>query len=239
MNHIELNIKKVRNKKGYFAGFMTSVRFHSTRAQFIFIVFLMLSTFVSAQYKEATPAEKDEIISKITQSAAEMKTMKCDFVQTKELSFMNDNVVSEGKMFYKQTNKIRWEYTKPYKYVLSMDGINVSMSSGDKTNKIPIKTNKIFSEISNIIIGGISGSGLINSKDFTAKFGIGANDYEITLTPLKKEVKDMFTSVQLFVDKSNNRIKTAVMTEKSGDKTTINMKNISINTTISDEIFNQ
>jgi outer membrane lipoprotein-sorting protein len=234
-----LNIKKIRNKKGYFAGFMTGVRFHSTRVQFIFIVFLMLSSFVSAQYKEATPAEKDEIIGKITQSATEMKTMKCDFVQTKELSFMNENVVSEGKMLYKQTNKIRWEYIKPSKYVLAMDGINVSMSSGDKTNKIPIKTNKIFSEISNIIIGGISGAGLIDSKDFTAKFMVGASDYEIILTPLKKEVKNMFTSIQLFVDKSNNRIKSAVMTEKSGDKTTINMKNISINTTISDEMFSK
>jgi outer membrane lipoprotein-sorting protein len=206
----------------------------------IFLIYILLvSISASAQYKEASAAEKEDIVAKITQSAAEMKTMKCDFVQTKELSFMNDNVVSEGKMFFKQTDKIRWEYIKPYKYVFSTDGKNVNMSSGEKTQKIPIKASRMFGEISNIIIGGISGSGLVRSKDFSPQFMTGTNDYKIILTPLKKEIKDMFSDIQLFVNKSDNRIKTVVMTEKSGDKTTVNLKNIRINTSIDDEIFNQ
>jgi outer membrane lipoprotein-sorting protein len=205
----------------------------------LIIVFMAAPSFVSAQYKEATPAEKSEIINRITRLAAEMKTMKCDFVQTKELSFMNDNIVSEGKMFYKQTDKIRWEYVKPYKYTFSMDGKNVNISSGDRTNKIPVKANRIFSEISCIMIGGVSGAGLINSKDFSTVFMVGINDYEIVLTPLKKEVREMFVSVRLFVNKSNSRIKSVVMTEKSGDKTTIDLKNVLINTLIDDEIFNK
>jgi outer membrane lipoprotein-sorting protein len=203
----------------------------------MFAMFLTLSFFASAQYREATPVEKDEIVNGITLSAAKMKTMKCDFVQTKELSFMNDNAVSEGKMFYKQPDRIRWEYIKPYKYAFSMDGKNVNMSSGGQSDKIPIKSSKMFGEISNIMIGGVSGAGLINSKDFTAKFMTGANDCEIILTPLKKEVRNMFTSIQLFVNKSDNRIRSVIMTEKSGDKTTIDLKNISVNTPINDEIF--
>jgi outer membrane lipoprotein-sorting protein len=198
-----------------------------------------ISIYVPAQYKDATDAEKDDIIAKIAQSAAEMKTMKCDFVQTKELSFMNDHVVSKGKMYYKSENKIRWEYSEPYEYVFSMDGKSVNMSSGEKTNKIPIKASRMFTEISNLMIGGISGSGLINSKDFTAKFRVGASDYEIILTPLKKEIKNMFSDIQLSVDKLENRIKTIVMTEKNGDRTIINLKNIRINTKINDEIFNK
>jgi outer membrane lipoprotein-sorting protein len=200
---------------------------------------MMASCFVSAQYREVTPAEKSEIIHGMTRSAAEMKTMKCDFVQTKELSFMNENVVSEGKMYYKQTDRIRWEYVKPYSYVFSTDGKNVNISSGDRVNKIPVSANRIFREIGHIMIGGVSGSGLIDSKDFSAVFMAGTNDYAITLTPLKKEVREIFTSVQLFVNKSDNRIKSVVMTEKSGDKTTIDLKNVSINTPINDEIFNK
>jgi outer membrane lipoprotein-sorting protein len=168
-----------------------------------------------------------------------MKTMKCDFAQTKELSFMNDKVVSEGKMLYKQSNKIRWEYVKPYKYVFSMDGQNVNISYDDKQNTIPVKSSKIFSEISNIMIGGVNGSVLANSKDFTAKFMVGANDYKIILTPLKKEIKDMFSNVLLLINKTNSRINVIEMTEKSGDKTTINLRNIQINTPVSDEIFNK
>ncbi|MDR2145477.1 MAG: outer membrane lipoprotein carrier protein LolA [Tannerella sp.] len=207
------------------------------RQFFIYSLLFFISYSLSAQYKEVADTEKQVIIQKITQAAAEMKTMKCDFVQTKELSFMNDNVVSEGKMFYKSSNKIRWEYVKPYQYVFSMDGENVNISSGDKTNKIPLKASKIFSEISRVMIGGISGSGLVDSKDFTSRLMAGTADYKIILTPLKKEIKDMFSEIQLFVNKSNSRVKSVIMVEKSGDKTTVDLKNIQVNTAINDEIF--
>ena len=204
----------------------------------IYSTLFFISFSLSAQYKEATVAEKSEIIGKITQSAADIKTMQCNFVQTKELSFMNDKVVSEGKMYYKSADKIRWEYIKPYQYVFSMDGQNVNISSGDKTNKIPLKASKIFNEISKVMTGGVSGAVLIDSKDFTSELMIGTTDYKIILTPLKKEIKDLFSDIQLMVNKSNNRIKSIIMTEKSGDKTTIDLKNIQINITINDEIFN-
>jgi outer membrane lipoprotein-sorting protein len=205
----------------------------------IFTCAFCFSYSLRAQYKEATSAEQNEIINEIKKTSAEMKTMKCDFTQTKELSFMNDKVVSEGKMLYKQSDKIRWEYVKPYKYVFSMDGQNVNISYDDKQNKIPVKSSKMFSEISNIMIGGVNGSVLVNSKDFTAKFMVGTNDYKITLTPLKKEIKNLFSNVLLYINKTNSRINVIEMTEKSGDKTIINLRNIQINTPVSDEIFNK
>ena len=69
---------------------------------------LLLCATMVAQYQAATDAQQKEIIDKITQASNEMRTMQCDFTQEKELSFMNDKVLSEGKMYYKQPNKIRW-----------------------------------------------------------------------------------------------------------------------------------
>jgi outer membrane lipoprotein-sorting protein len=202
---------------------------------------LLLCAVMVAQssYQTATDAQKKEIIEKITQASDAMKTMRCDFTQEKELSFMNDKVVSEGKMSYKQPNKIRWEYTKPLAYVFAMDGKNIFMDAGNSQTTVPARSSKMFSSMSDIIIGGVSGAGLIDSPDFTALFGVGNNDYRITLTPLKKEVKDLFDHIQLFVNQSDSRIKKVELVEKGGDKTLILLKNIQTNATINDEVFSR
>ena len=150
---------------------------------------------------------------------------------------MDDKQTSEGKMYYKKTDKIRWEYIKPIKYVLSMDGQNVHMTTGGKTDKTSLKSSKMFGGISNVMIGGVSGRGLVNSPDFDSQFMVGKDDYQIILTPKKKEIKDLFSSVQLYVGKSDNRIRSVELVEKSGDKTTITLKNVKINEAIDDKIF--
>lgn len=203
---------------------------------------LLLSSvmmFAQSGYQKATDTQKKEIIDKITQASASMKSMKCDFTQVKELSFMDDKVSSEGKMLFKYPDKIRWEYIKPYSYVFSMDGTNVRMTSGDNTNKVPVKSSKLFNEISKVLIGGVSGKGLVDSPDFATQFNVGKDNYQLVLTPQKKEVKDLFSSIHLYVGKTDSRIHTVELIEKSGDKTTIQLKNIQLNATIQDDIFSR
>jgi outer membrane lipoprotein-sorting protein len=198
-----------------------------------------VTLYAQPSYRVATESQKKEIIEKITQASNAMKTMQCVFTQEKELSFMNDKVVWEGKMFYKQPNKIRWEYTKPIAFIFAMDGKNILMDTGNNQTTVRANSSKLFSSMSDIIIGGVSGAGLIDSPDFTAQFVVGNNDYRITLTPLKKEVKDLYDQIQLFVNKSDSRIQHVELVEKGGDKTLILLKNMQTNTTINDEIFSR
>ena len=204
----------------------------------LLICLILCSTSLSAQYQKATEEQKNEVVSKITKASGDMTTMQSDFTQVKELSFMDDKVTSEGKMYYKKTNKIRWEYVKPYKYVFSMDGQNISIKSGDgNAATMPVKSNKMFGEISRVMTGGISGSGLVNSPDFDSQFMVGKDDYQIILTPKKKEIKDLFSSVQLYIGKSDNRIRSVELIENGGDKTTITLQNVKVNAAIDDAIF--
>jgi outer membrane lipoprotein-sorting protein len=59
----------------------------------------------------------------------------------------------------------------------------------------------------------------------------------ITLTPLKKEIKDLFASIRLYIRQTDHRIHAVDLVEKSGDKTSIHLENIRINTPVDDEVF--
>ena len=67
-----------------------------------------------------------EIRHQIESAAVSMKTMQCDFVQTKYLRMLNDKMVSTGKMYYQQSDKLRWEYTSPYTYAFVLNGFKGS-----------------------------------------------------------------------------------------------------------------
>jgi len=194
---------------------------------------------VAAQsdYKPATEPQQKEMIQRITESSEQLKTLRCDFVQKKTISILSDEMVSEGKMFFKQNDKLRWEYTKPYQYEFVMNGDKVMINSGTTKNVIDVNSSKVFREISKIIVSGINGSGIFDRSKFTAQFRVGAKDNMVILTPKQKELKQMFSEIRLRFNTADYTVNSVEIEELNGDITRIEMKNKQINKELSDEIF--
>ena len=70
---------------------------------------MLLICTVTAADAAMTAAQRQSVIAKINKSVSSISSMICDFTQTKTLSLLNDRMVSSGKMYYKRTNKLRWE----------------------------------------------------------------------------------------------------------------------------------
>ena len=70
------------------------------------------SLTVQAQtLKKADAAQQKAMVEKISQTAASIKTMDCQFTQVKTLGFLNDKLTSNGRMlFVADGGKLRWEY---------------------------------------------------------------------------------------------------------------------------------
>lgn len=194
---------------------------------------------VSAQaaYTPATAAQQQEMMQKITEASAQLKTLRCDFVQKKTISILSDEMLSEGRLFFKQKDKLRWEYTKPYIYEFVMNGDKVMINSGATKNIIDIQSSKLFREISQIIVSGINGSGIFEQTKFTAQCMTGASDHLVVLVPKQKEVKQLFHKIYVHFNKSDYTVNAVEIEELNGDKTFIEMKNKQINKELNDEIF--
>ena len=57
---------------------------------------LLLWTFMSIVSISAQTLNDAQIRQRVNQAAAAMKTMQCDFVQTKHLKMLNDDIVAEA-----------------------------------------------------------------------------------------------------------------------------------------------
>lgn len=182
-------------------------------------------------------AQQQEVIEKINASASKMKSMSCTFTQTKYLSLLSDKMVSSGKMYYKQPNKLRWEYSSPYDYLFVFNGTKVYVGNKSKKDVIDTNTNKIFKEIARIMMNTVTGKALSNKTDFTVSVAGNNTSWVVTLIPKKKDMKQMFSKIELVFNKSNTMISEINIFENNNDRTNIKLSNIVNNGSISENYF--
>ena len=94
------------------------------RTVFISILLFVLSLNVQGQTK-LSPAQQKHVIEQIDKSVKSVSSIQCDFSQTKTMKMLKKTMTSNGVMYFKRDNKLRWQYTSPYDYVFIINGNQV------------------------------------------------------------------------------------------------------------------
>lgn len=199
----------------------------------IFSALVMVIAFVVSYGQN----NNQQIIDKINAAASKLSTMQCDFVQTKSVKLLNDKIVSKGKMYYSQPNKLRWEYITPYTYTFILNDNKVVLKKNNKNSVIDVNQNKMFREIVNIMMNSVVGKCLTDKKSFKTTVKDASSEWIATLLPQSKELKHMFTKIVLHFDKKQSVIVQVDMYEKNGDQTIISLINIVKNKGINETVY--
>lgn len=202
------------------------------------IIFLFAFVcLVSVLAAPMTSGQKQVVIDEINKTSSALKTMSCSFTQTKYLSLLSDKMVSEGKMYYKRPNKLRWEYTSPYQYLFIFNGTKVYVGNKARKDVIDTESNKIFKEVARIMMGTVTGTAMSNSLDFTVDVADGNAYWQVTLVPKKKDMKKMFLKIVLSFSKKGKMISEINIYEKNKDRTNIKFKNITTGGSVNETLF--
>ena len=182
-------------------------------------------------------ADEDAMRMKINTAASQLQTMQCDFVQTKYLKMLDDKMEARGKMYYAQPNKLRWEYVSPYTYTFILNGTKVLMSKGSHNDVIDVNQNKVFREIARIMMNSVVGKCLEDDKSFHTSIETRESLWVVTMIPISKNIRQIFTQIVLSFDIGRAMVSTVELTEKNGDKTVIELKDVKTDRLIDEKIF--
>ncbi len=200
----------------------------------LLFLILILSHIIPLSAQQLT---EEQIKQKVNQTASAMKTMQCDFVQTKHLKMLNNDFVSHGKMYYQQSNKLRWEYTSPYSYTFILNNDKVLLKNKQRNDLIDVKQNKLFKEIVRIMMSSVIGNCLTDDKNYKVSVAAIGNEWVATLLPQRKDMKQMFPKLILHFNAKKSVVNNVELYDKNGEKTIIELKNIRINETIHPHMF--
>jgi len=200
-----------------------------------FIVIISFSTY--AQYPGYAAIPEIVVFKKqFNAESAKVLSIACDFKQEKTLTSLKEKITSTGKFWFKRSNKLRMEYTKPFVYLIVMNSDKMLVRDSQKENRINAKSSKLFQKINRIMIDCVQGN-ILDNKDFTARVFENGTTFLLEMTPVSKTLHEFFQTIVLTVDKKDYSAKSIIMNEPMGDITLIKFEHKKLNEPIPDAVF--
>lgn len=184
-----------------------------------------------------TPERQQEVLEQIDRAAAGMKNMQCDFAQTRSMKLLSTEMQSKGVMSFMRPDKLRWQYVAPYDYTFILNGDKIQLKSTKSTKDIDVQGNKMFRQITSIILNCITGSGLRSVADFRVELYEAGGSYMARLYPKKKELKQIYEVIEIQFNAALTMVSTVNMKERTGDATLIRLMNAKINSSLDGRLF--
>lgn len=207
------------------------------RKLFLLLIVIFSVAVSKAQYAGYTiVSDLSKFKESFALAAQKTSSIKSDFVQEKNLSMLAEKIISKGKFWFKKESQVRMEYTTPFEYLMIINKDKVFIKDGQKQNTISTKSNKLFQQINKITVDCVQGN-VLNNTDFKVKVFESKGNYLVELSPIAKNLKDFFKTINVTVDKKDYTVLNIEMNENSGDNTTIRFSNKEMNTNIPDALF--
>lgn len=204
------------------------------------ILLLIIANLSLMAQNEFTNLSAQEIMTfkaAMKDKNAQINSLSSPFVQTKTMSILKEPSIMKGVIYFKTSNKFRWEYMHHPKFIFAQSGSNIYTQTGDKVQVVTDNSAKLYEEISKLVQESINGNILENSKDFSASYEQNSKFVKIDLTPKQRGLKRFISSITLYIDKKTMLASKFIMFEANGDATIIEFEKIKTNIPLDDQLF--
>jgi outer membrane lipoprotein carrier protein len=205
----------------------------------IFILFSIGGINLLAQnFAAVTPSQQTDILAKIQTASEKMTSLSCNFVQEKTASILTEKSVAKGRMYYCNDNRLRWEYTSPFANAVIMNGKKMAMQTEKGKTNVSGGMTYLFRGIADIMMSGISGKGLTDTKRFKISVLADGKNVKVEMTPLQVQVKKAFSEIAIVFNTADYSADTVVLKDAQGGVTTITLTDKQFNKSIDNKMFN-
>ncbi len=199
--------------------------------------FILMGITGFSQYPGYKPiADLESLKRQFSTEAGKITSIKSHFTQEKNLSMLSEKINSEGDFWFKRTDKIRLEYTKPFRYLVILNQAQALVRDEQKESKIPVQASKALRQVNHLLADVMEGKILINS-DFTSRAFQNEKNYLIELTPKSKVLSGIYQNINIFVDRKDFTVSVMEMLERNGDKTVMKFVQKEFNADLSEGLF--
>ena len=202
----------------------------------LILIFLLASITLYSQDKYQIVSNTSTVRIQIKDASHKLNSLQADFIQKKDLTFLNEVIQSEGKFIFQSPNSIRWEYTEPYQYLIIIDNNVIKIKNEQKESQFDMASNPIFKQINKLMLSTVKGDILLN-KDFSSKVYENKTTYKIELLPQDKNMQEFISTIALILNKKDLTVISIKLTEPSEDYTLITFSNKILNEIIPKNSF--
>ena len=204
------------------------------RFGFCFLFYVCIYNYSLAQtFKPVLNSEK--ILNELRKSSRLTNSIQADFHEEKHMAVLKESEKSSGVFYYKKNDKMRWEQQSPFKYIILINGDKLRIQDAGKEKNVG-SASRMAAQIKELMIGLVNGD-FQENKSFKQTITESPDAYQVTLIPVNKRMKNVYSKINLLFSKSTLRLKELSFFEKSGDKNIMKFQNEKINQSIAESVF--
>jgi outer membrane lipoprotein-sorting protein len=166
-----------------------------------------------------------------------LTSIQSSFTQEKHFEVLADVTISKGIFYFKSPNKLRWEYTQPYFYLVVLNNNKVMLKDEEKQTHYDLNSNKIFKEVNDVMMGAVKGTLFNDIANYKSKFYENTKFYLVELAPTNKNIQEYVKTISIYFDKKDLTVSSVKMVEPEGDYSIISFSGKNLNAQIAEDKF--
>ena len=181
--------------------------------------------------EEIRISEQDEpgLLASFSEKLGGIRDFSVEFIQEREIALFQDTLISRGYCYFSSPDKLRWEFTQPYRSILIYNKGKTSRfdTVDGRLRKLEQGQNELIGTVLGEILFWMRGD-FSRSKD-TYDLNIfkspAGKTYRVRLVPLSVEFLKVIREIDLVFDGKTYMVVRVVLTDGNGDRIVISFDN--------------
>jgi outer membrane lipoprotein-sorting protein len=196
-------------------------------------IFLSVLLTVGLFSTEIAPAQD---LTSLKEAFRNIRSVKAEFLQKRSLQILTKPLFSEGKLFFYTPDSLRWEYLSPLRTVMLQKGNSIQIYNfSDSVWKSEMaqaveSRRMVLAEISHWFQGRFD-----ESKAFKHLYSPGPPERVILVSG--EGINRFINRIEIVLSVRPGVIDRVEIEEPGGSRTSIEFKNVEINSSFSSEVF--
>jgi len=193
------------------------------------VVTLVLFFFTAALPTTTLSAAESSVLDQIGEKISQYPVIRAEFIQTKQMQALKRPLITTGQFTYAQSDGVLWQIAQPYhiSYVLGEDKI-VEIGANGLRKERGLREVAGLAQVGRVFraVLGANASALHSYFDITVPINSEQSDagkWQLILKPKQEQISKSLSMITL---SGSQFVETIVITEASGDSTTLRFKNI-------------
>lgn len=162
-------------------------------------------------------------------------SIKCHFIQTREMSVLQNVVRKEGAFYFQRPGNMLLSFNDGDYIKMTEEWFE--MKTGENTTTTKISSNPMLRNLSTILSACVVGDFAQMIRGFSIQVQSQAKQWEVIMTPQRGKAASKISQIVLHFDRETMSLNTLKMVEKSGDYTMYGFSNKQFNVAIDGKLF--
>lgn len=198
------------------------------------ILFLLCCSLSNAQTAMGK-VEADAFRTLAVERASKTTSIVSDFIQYRHLDFLSQDIVSEGKLWFKTPDKVKWHYEKPFSYSVWFGNGKLHIDNEGHQSEVDLGASRKLKQFNKLIAQSVKGD-LFDTADFKLGFFKVDAGTEVRFTPKNPDLAEIVEGFVLTYDNQGN-VTQVKMLDSPEDYTLIVFSNRVTNKPVPDAVF--